>query len=59
MKETIKELYEVSDTKKIVDKAKKVYKAFTKQKEKIGKPKGKKYGETDLLSGDNYFPPKP
>lgn len=23
------------------------------------KPKGKKYGETDLLSGSSYYPPKP
>ena len=54
-----KEIYENMETKKLVDKAKKVYKHFSKPKEKIGKPKGKKYGETDLLSGSNYFPPKP
>lgn len=59
MKETIKELYEVSDTKKLVDRAKRVYKNLTTTKELKGKPKGKKYGETDLLSGDDYFPPKP
>ena len=42
------------------DKAQKLNKEYKKQaSEKKGKPKGKKYGETDLLSGDNYYPPKP
>jgi hypothetical protein len=54
-----KEIYKHTETKKIVDKVKKVYKHFTEPQEKKGKPKGKKYGETDLLSGSDYFPPKP
>ena len=42
------------------DKAQKLNTEYKKQaSEKKGKPKGKKYGETDLLSGDNYYPPKP
>lgn len=42
------------------DKAQKLNKKYKKEaSEKKGKPKGKKYGETDLLSGDNYYPPKP
>jgi hypothetical protein len=54
-----KEIYKHTETKKIVDRVKKVYKHFTEPQEKTGKPKGKKYGETDLLSGSDYFPPKP
>ena len=42
-----KEIYKHTETKKIVDKVKKVYKHFTEPQEKKGKPKGKKYGETD------------
>jgi len=42
------------------DKGKKLNKKYKQEaSEKKGKPKGKKYGETDLLSGDNYYPPKP
>ena len=59
--DTIKETSEIV-TEKYKKKIKNIYggiralPSFLKKEKKVNK---KKYGETDLLKGKNYYPPKP
>ena len=59
--DTIKEASEIV-TEKYKKKIKNIYggmkalPSFLKKEKKVNK---KKYGETDLLKGKNYYPPKP
>ena len=59
--DTIKETSKIV-TEKYKKKIKNIYggitalPSFLKKKKKVNK---KKYGETDLLKGKNYYPPKP
>ena len=61
LKEDLKEASKIV-TDKYKKKIKNIYEgikatpSFLKKQKKINK---KKYGETDLLNGKNYYPPKP